>query len=65
MGDERVLIGAISTAALFEGAKVEDAGDERPEVWDVGHDDGSRRFACIPIQVDQRAVWSGEICDSI
>lgn len=59
------MVGTIGTANLFEGAEAEDARDQWPEMWNVGDDDCGRRFACVPIQVDQRAIGSGEVCDSI
>lgn len=65
VGAKRVLVGATGATGLFEGTELEDAGEEGPEVWDVGDDDRGRRFACVPVQVDQGAVWSGEICNSI
>jgi hypothetical protein len=57
--------GATGATGLFEGTELEDAGDEGPKVRDIGDDDRGRRFACVPVQVDQGAVWSGEICNSI
>lgn len=59
------MVGAIGAPGLFEGAEVEEAGDEGPEVWDIGDDYRGRRFACVPIQVGQGAVGSGKICNSI
>ena len=65
MRAERILVGTIGPAGLFEAAKVENAGNERPEVWDVGDDYRGRCFACVPVQVDEGCVGSGEICNSI
>lgn len=63
---QRVLVGAIRSAALiFEAAEAEDAGDEWPEIWDVGDEYRSRCFACVPVREDQGAVGSSAIGDSI
>lgn len=59
------MVGAIVSTGLFESAEVEDSGDKRPEVRDVGDDDGGGCFACVPVQVDEGRVWSGEICNAV
>jgi hypothetical protein len=34
-------------------------------MWHVGHNHCSGNLACVPVEVDQGADWSAEICDSI
>ena len=50
MGSKRVLVrAAVVAGTRGEGTEVEDARDERPEVRDVGDDDGGAGFANVPV----------------
>ena len=51
----------VRTGGRFEGTEAEGAGDDRPEMGDVGDDDGGGGFAGVPVQVDEGAVASGEV----
>lgn len=58
-------IGGVRTGGGFEGAEAEDAGDEGPEVGNVGYDDGGGGFAGVPVEVDEGAVAGGEVVVAI
>ena len=58
---EAVGVRAADGGGGFEGAEAEDAGDEGPEVRDVGDDDGGGGFARVPVEVDEGAVAGGEV----
>ena len=34
-------------------------------MWHVGHNHGGGNLACVPVEVNQGANWSVEVCDSI
>ena len=51
----------VGAAGGFEGAEAEDAGDEWPEVGDVGDDDGGGGFTGVPVEVDEGAVAGGKV----
>lgn len=59
------MVGAIADAVLFEAAEVEGGGNQGPEMWDVGDDDGGGRFACVPVQIDQGTEGGGKVRNSI
>ena len=48
VGGEVEAVG-VGTEGGFEGAEAEDAGDEGPEVGNVGDDDGGGGFAGVPV----------------
>lgn len=60
-GAEVEAVGGVRAGGGFEGAEAEDAGDEGPEVRDVGDDDGGGGLARVPVEVDEGAVARGEV----